>query len=42
VFNEVSQFGNSVSLAVTAAIAVSIIDRSRDEDAVMEGYHAAF
>ena len=45
VFNEVSQFGNSVGLAVTAAIAASITDRSdseRNEDALMEGYRAAF
>ncbi|KAH6616645.1 major facilitator superfamily domain-containing protein [Boeremia exigua] len=45
VFNEVSQFGNSVGLAVTAAIAASITDRStfeREEDALMKGYRAAF
>jgi hypothetical protein len=45
VFNEVSQFGNSVGLAVTAAIAASITDRSteqKNEDALMEGYRAAF
>jgi hypothetical protein len=45
VFNEVSQFGNSVGLAVTAAIAASITDRStleRSEDALMKGYRAAF
>jgi MFS family permease len=42
VFNEVSQFGNSVGLAVTAAIAASITDRSREDDALMEGYRAAF
>jgi MFS family permease len=45
VFNEVSQFGNSVGLAVTAAIAASITDRSaleRNEDALMKGYRAAF
>jgi hypothetical protein len=45
VFNEVSQFGNSVGLAVTAAIAASITDHSafkREEDALMEGYRAAF
>jgi hypothetical protein len=45
VFNEVSQFGNSVGLAVAAAIAASITDRSafeREEDALMKGYRAAF
>jgi MFS family permease len=46
VFNEVSQFGNSVGLAVTAAIAASITDRSStsesNEDALMKGYRAAF
>jgi hypothetical protein len=45
VFNEVSQFGNSVGLAVTAAIAASITDRStseRSQDASMKGYRAAF
>lgn len=45
VFNEVSQFGNSVGLAVTAAIAASITDRSneeREEEALMKGYRAAF
>jgi hypothetical protein len=45
VFNEVSQFGNSVGLAVTAAIAASITDRSdseRHEDALMDCYRAAF
>lgn len=45
VFNEVSQFGNSVGLAVTAAIAASITDRSASEsteDALMKGYRAAF
>jgi MFS family permease len=46
VFNEVSQFGNSVGLAVTAAIAASITDRSSNsesnEEALMKGYRAAF
>jgi MFS family permease len=50
VFNEVSQFGNSVGLAITAAIAASITDHrsaaeeeeERAEVALMEGYRAAF
>lgn len=45
VFNEVSQFGNSVGLAVSAAIAASITDHSafeRKEEALMKGYRAAF
>ncbi|KAK8028363.1 major facilitator superfamily domain-containing protein [Apiospora marii] len=45
VFNEVAQFGNSVGLAVTAAIAASVTDHSRSADskaALMEGYRAAF
>lgn len=45
VFNEVAQFGNSVGLAVTAAIAASVTEHSAAEDrrdALMEGYRAAF
>ncbi|KAI9152305.1 MFS-type transporter 1 [Paramyrothecium foliicola] len=45
VFNEVAQFGNSVGLAVTAAIAASITEHSTNKserDALMEGYRAAF
>lgn len=45
VFNEVAQFGNSVGLAVTAAIAASVTEHSRSADskaALMEGYRAAF
>ncbi|RDL38338.1 Uncharacterized protein BP5553_02678 [Venustampulla echinocandica] len=45
VFNEVSQFGNSVGLAVTAAIAASVTEHTgiRDpKEALMEGYRAAF
>lgn len=45
VFNEVAQFGNSVGLAVTAAIAASITESSMREDkreALMNGYRAAF
>lgn len=45
VFNEISQFGNSVGLAVTAAIAASVTDHANDHDqkvALMEGYRAAF
>lgn len=52
VFNEVCQFGNSVGLAVTAAIAASITDREAggleragghvgNEDALTEGNAAA-
>ena len=45
-FNEVSQFGNSVGLAVTASIAVSVTEHSSMGDqkalALMEGYRAAF
>lgn len=45
VFNEISQFGNSVGLSVTAAIAASITARSGDSyqrEAIMQGYRAAF
>lgn len=45
VFNEVSQFGNSVGLAITASIAASVTERSGIEDdtaALMKGYRAAF
>ncbi|GAB7365350.1 hypothetical protein MBLNU230_g6430t1 [Neophaeotheca triangularis] len=45
VFNEVSQFGNSVGLAVTAAIAASVSEHSSKEDqarVLMEGFRAAF
>lgn len=45
VFNEVAQFGNSVGLAVTAAIAASVTEHSQSGDnkaALMEGYRAAF
>lgn len=45
VFNEVAQFGNSVGLAVTAPIAVSVTEYSKEtshRDALMEGYRAAF
>ena len=49
VFNEVSQFGNAVGLAVTAAIAASVTSHQSsapnlepDEDALMLGYRAAF
>ncbi|KFH43067.1 Drug resistance protein-like protein [Hapsidospora chrysogenum ATCC 11550] len=46
VFGEVSQFGNSVGLAITAAIAASVTEHSggtRDDvDALMEGYRGAF
>ncbi|KAK0388333.1 hypothetical protein NLU13_4578 [Sarocladium strictum] len=45
VFNEVAQFGNSVGLAVTAAIAASVTESSPKgdgRDALMEGYRAAF
>ncbi|KKZ59037.1 hypothetical protein EMCG_00905 [[Emmonsia] crescens] len=45
VFNEVSQFGNSVGLAVTASIAASVTEHSGIRDhrvALMEGYRAAF
>ncbi|KAK7422661.1 hypothetical protein QQX98_001449 [Neonectria punicea] len=45
VFNEVAQFGNSVGLAVTAAIAASVTEQSgvkEHELALMRGYRAAF
>ncbi|KAK9420840.1 putative Integral membrane protein [Seiridium unicorne] len=45
VFNEVAQFGNSVGLAITAAVAASVTEHSRTSDhktALMEGYRAAF
>lgn len=44
VFNEVAQFGNSVGLAVTAAIAASVTEHSgrKQLDAIMDGYRAAF
>ena len=44
VFNEVSQFGNSVGLAVTAAIAASVTEHSKSDptDALMQGYRAVF
>jgi hypothetical protein len=45
VFNEVSQFGNSVGLAITAAIAASVTEQSTAEErvnALMKGYRAAF
>jgi hypothetical protein len=45
VFNEVAQFGNSVGLAVTAAIAASVTEHSASEapaDALMDGFRAAF
>ncbi|KLJ09898.1 hypothetical protein EMPG_14694 [Blastomyces silverae] len=45
VFNEVSQFGNSVGLAVTASIAASVTEHSGLKEhraALMEGYRASF
>ncbi|KAJ6445037.1 integral membrane protein [Purpureocillium lavendulum] len=46
VFNEVGQFGNSVGLAITAAIAASVTEHTEAEavavDALMKGYRAAF
>ena len=45
VFNEVAQFGNSIGLAVTAAIAASVTEHSRqggDIDKLLKGYQAAF
>lgn len=45
VFNVVAQFGNSVGLAVTAAIAASVTahsTKSSSTAAQMEGYRAAF
>lgn len=41
----VAQFGNSVGLAITAAIAASVTEQSGvrgREDALMKGYRAAF
>jgi hypothetical protein len=42
--NEVAQFGNSVGLAVTAAIAASVTKHSPNNDlrGEMEGFRAAF
>lgn len=45
VFNEVCQLGNSVGLAVTAAIASSVTAHSTSSDptdALLQGYRAAF
>ena len=44
IFNEVAQFGNSVGLAVTAAIAASKTEQSKSDptDALLQGYRAAF
>ncbi|KAM0566311.1 hypothetical protein ACHAP9_007489 [Verticillium nonalfalfae] len=45
VFNEVAQFGNSVGLAATAAIAASVSEHSgieNREERLMTGYRAAF
>lgn len=45
VFNEVAQFGNSVGLAVTAAIAASVTEQSdlqSHQEALMKGYRAAY
>ncbi|KAI5921188.1 major facilitator superfamily domain-containing protein [Camillea tinctor] len=45
VFNEVAQFGNSVGLAVTAAIAASVTEHSTglgQKEALMSGFRAAF
>ena len=45
VFNQVSQIGNSVGLAVTAAIAASVTDHSSvatGADALLQGYRALF
>ncbi|RXG41098.1 hypothetical protein VDGE_01883 [Verticillium dahliae] len=45
VFNEVAQFGNSVGLAATAAIAASVSEHSgieNREERLMAGYRAAF
>lgn len=46
VFNEVAQFGNSVGLAVTAAIAASVTEHSSnsmsEREALMDGFRAAF
>ena len=45
VFNVVSQFGNSVGLAITASIAASVTEQSNIADeahALMKGYRVAF
>ncbi|ROW00333.1 hypothetical protein VMCG_07326 [Cytospora schulzeri] len=45
VFNEVAQFGNSVGLAVTAAIAASVTEHSTkvaERERLMDGFRAAF
>ena len=44
VFNEVTQFGNAVGLAVAAAIAASVTEHSKSDhtNALMQGYRAAF
>ncbi|POS74642.1 hypothetical protein DHEL01_v206965 [Diaporthe helianthi] len=45
VFNEVAQFGNSMGLAVTAAIATSVTEHSTstsERAALMDGFRAAF
>jgi hypothetical protein len=43
VFNAVSQIGNSVGLAVTAAISSSVtIHKAHSADPLNEGYRAAF
>lgn len=45
VFNEVAQFGNSVGLAVFAAIAASVTEHSTDtgeKEALLDGFRAAF
>ena len=45
VFNEICQFGNSVGLAVTAAIAASVTAHSGTSDpaeALLQGYRGAF
>jgi hypothetical protein len=45
VFNEICQFGNSVGLAITAAIASSVTAHSTLSDpteALLQGYRASF
>ncbi|KAK8133491.1 hypothetical protein PG984_005503 [Apiospora sp. TS-2023a] len=46
VFNAISQVGNSVGLAVTAAISSSVVQHrgadEADEEKLLAGYHAAF
>ena len=44
VFNQVSQIGNSVGLAVTAAIAASVTEHSAatGTEALLQGYRAVF